>query len=421
MSEPVALEYESNNQPAPPKGALFIIFLIVFIDLLGFGLIIPLLPFYAITYGATPLQVELLFSVYSICQFVAAPILGLISDRVGRRPVLVVSQMGSIVGYILLGWATQHPWANPLLGLGMIYLSRVIDGLSGGNISTAAAYISDVTGPENRAKGMGLIGAAFGLGFVFGPGLGGILGHVHVSLPAYAAAMLSAVAAMLTFARLRESRVHRPAEAEAWLHPRNFLPVLRRPVLLQLLLIWFVSMAAYTMMDASAAMFLKDIFGYGPLHVGLYFAFIGVIIAMVQGGLIGRLNRKAGEWVLCSLGVLLVSIGAFGTLATAWEPALWLLLLGGVITASGRSLQQPTISSLVSKNSDRDEQGVTMGLFQGLGSLARAFGPFIGGLAYGHTGAVHPIRPYLGASALLLICAGWTWMVKMRAKDGKPQ
>ncbi|HEY7089593.1 MAG TPA: MFS transporter [Tepidisphaeraceae bacterium] len=419
MSEPqpVAVNDESAAVSAPPKGALLTIFLIVFIDLLGFGLIIPLLPFYALKYSASPFEVEMLQSVYSFCQFLASPILGLISDRVGRRPVLILSQIGSVAGYLLLGWATQHPWATPATGLMMIYVSRLIDGLSGGNISTAAAYISDVTGPENRAKGMGLIGAAFGLGFIFGPAAGGMLGHINPSVPAYAAAFLSAGAALMTSLKLRESLVHRPAESEVWLHPKAFAPILRRPVLLQLMLIWFACMAAYTMMDASAAMFLNDIFGFGPLQVGLYFAFVGCIIALVQGGLIGRVTKKVGEWIPASLGVLLVSIGAFGTLATAWKPAIWLLGLGGIITAAGRSLQQPTMSSLVSKHAERHEQGVTMGLFQGMGSLARGFGPFIGGLAYGHAGASHPIRPYLGASAILFLAGIWTWTVKSGARE----
>jgi MFS family permease len=423
MSDPIVAEgapAPSPDEPvAPaPKGAVFTIFLIVAIDLLGLGLIIPLLPFYARKLEATPLQVELLFSIYSICQFVAAPVLGLMSDRFGRRPVLIISQIGSVAGYCLLGWATNHQWENATLGLAMIYVSRLIDGLSGGNISTAQAYIADVTSPENRAKGMGLLGAAFGLGFAFGPAIGGALGHFQKSLPAYAAALLSAIAAIMTYLRLKESRVHRPVDAESWLHPSRFLPILKKPVLLQLLLIWFVSMAAYMMMDASAAMFLEDVFGFKELQVGLYFMFIGIIIALVQGGFLRRLKGgHAMEWMLCALGVGLVAIGAFGTLATAWMPAIWLLALGGIITATGRSLQQPTISSLVSKHASRDEQGATMGLFQGLGSLARAFGPVVGGIAYGATRSVQPIRPYLTASAILIVASGWTWVVKRGAHE----
>ncbi|HVT89102.1 MAG TPA: MFS transporter [Tepidisphaeraceae bacterium] len=417
MSGPTALDDIQTDPPAAPKGAVFTIFLIVAIDLLGVGLIIPLLPFYAKHYDASPLQVELLFSVYSLCQFIAAPILGLISDRFGRRPVLILSQIGSVLGYILLGWATDYPWANPMLGLTMIYISRVIDGLSGGNISTAQAYIADVTTSENRARSMGLLGAAFGLGFAFGPAIGGALGHFDPSWPAYTAAAFSAVAAILTFVKLKESRIHRPAEAEAWLHPGNFVPILKKPVLLQLLLIWFVSMAAYMMMDASAAMFLNDVFGFKELQVGLYFMFIGIIIAIVQGGVIRKLDRKYSEWSLAAIGVLCVSIGAFSTLTTAWKPLLWLLGLGGIVHAGGRSLQQPTISSLVSKHAGKDEQGATMGLFQGLGSLARTIGPVIGGIAYQGASKVEPTRPYITASVLLLGTTIWTWGVKRMARE----
>jgi MFS family permease len=227
----------------------------------------------------------------------------------------------------------------------------------------------------------------------------------------------------MTYLRLKESRVHVKVESENWLHPSRFMPILRQPILMQLMLIWFCSMMAYTMMDASAAMFLNDVFGYTPLKVGLYFMFVGVIIALVQGGLIGRLTKRFSEWALAAVGVFLVSIGAFGTLATNWTPALWLLLLGGMMLAAGRSLQQPTISSLVTKHADRDRQGLTMGLFQGLGSLARGFGPVIGGLLYGVADHKHPIRPYLGASAILFCVAAWTWMLRsaaMRANEPQP-
>src|SRR4051812_13099782 len=206
----------------PPKGALPIIFLIVLADLLGFGVIIPLLPFYARAFHASDFQVGLLFSVYSVCQLIASPVLGLISDRFGRRPVLIASQVGSVIGFILLGVATYGTWAGPALGMTLVYLSRVIDGFSGGNVSTAQAYISDVTTAQNRAKGMGMLGAAFGIGFSCGPALGGLLGHYDVSYPAFAAAGFSGLAALQTYFRLPESRVHKETEAEMWLHPSRF-------------------------------------------------------------------------------------------------------------------------------------------------------------------------------------------------------
>src|SRR4051812_27557091 len=234
-----------------PKGALFSIFLIVLVDFLGFGLIIPLLPFYVPDYENNPMKVTLIFSIFSICQFVGAPILGALSDRHGRRPVLILSQLGSAAGYVLLGVAsTDRVGWTPEVRLGLGYLSRIIDGFTGGNVSTAQAYISDVTTAETRSKGMGLIGAGFGIGFCLGPFLGGVLGGWNPTWPAYAAALLAAGAAFQTWARLPESPVHKAsADAEMWLHPRVFLPALKRPVVAQLLVIGFVSMAAFVMME----------------------------------------------------------------------------------------------------------------------------------------------------------------------------
>src|SRR6185312_14150439 len=200
MAEPAPLEYQSPPPPPPepPKGALAVIFFIVLMDLLGFGIIIPLLPFYVPDFERHPMQVTALFAVYSICQFIGAPILGLISDRFGRRPVLALSQAGSAIGYILLAIAAFN-WANPMTRLLIVYASRVIDGFTGGNISTAQAYVSDVTTPANRAKGMGMLGAAFGVGFSMGPAVGGLLSYYGTqwvgrdfgsSLPAWVAAAL---------------------------------------------------------------------------------------------------------------------------------------------------------------------------------------------------------------------------------------
>src|SRR4051812_24090044 len=211
MSEAVPSDYQA---PEPPKGALSAIFMIVFVDLLGFGIIIPLLPRYVPNFTENPVKVTMLFSVFSVFQFVGAPVLGAISDRYGRRPVLIVSQIGSAAGYLLLALAAQLHF-SPDVTLGLVYLSRIIDGFTGGNISTAQAYVSDVTTPQNRAKGMGMLGAAFGIGFTAGPFLGGMLGLKA----AYVAAALSATAALLSYLRLPESRTHKPTEAEVWLHP----------------------------------------------------------------------------------------------------------------------------------------------------------------------------------------------------------
>jgi DHA1 family tetracycline resistance protein-like MFS transporter len=395
------------------RSPLGIIFLIVFMDLLGFGVIIPLLPFYIPNQQSHSLQVGLLFSIYSICQFAAAPILGAISDRKGRRPVLIVSQIGSVIGFVLLGWVSLQSWRMTGFGLALIYVSRIIDGLSGGNISTAQAYISDVTTPENRAKGMGVLGAAFGIGFATGPAIGGILGKYNVAYPAFAAAMFSTGAALLTWWKLPESREHKPVEAEVWLHPSRFKVVFHRPVLVQLLMITFISMCAFVMMEATIALFLsrQDTFRWGVDKVGWFFALAGLVIAVVQGGLIGRLTKLFGEWPLAIAGPLLVAVGMTLFSTTAYHPMVLVLLLGCAINAGGRSLQHPSMSSLISKNSDRESQGVVFGMYHGLSSLARVVGPIIAGIAY----KFHATGAFVVSGAIVLVAAIWTALVRTTA------
>lgn len=404
MSEPATIE--ETGKPEPPahlKGAMAAIFLIVLSDLMGFGLIIPLLPFYAKAYAASDFQVGLLFSVYSGCQLLASPLLGLMSDRFGRRPVLLLSQIGSVIGFVLLGVAT-HSQLSPAVGLMLVYISRVIDGFSGGNISTAQAYISDVTTKENRAKGMGMLGAAFGIGFSIGPAVGGLLGHYNVSYPAFAAAALSGTAALMTYFRLPESKHHETSESELWLHPSKFLPILRNSPLVQMLLIFFFSMMAFVMLEACFALFLKEAFGYGPRQVGAFFGFVGVIIIIVQGGLIGRLTKRFGEWPLVIIGPLLVSLAMALYVEAGWRPLLWILLIAGFFNAAGRSLQTPTLSALISHIADPKQQGTVFGLFHMLGSLARVIGPIIAMSVFTR----HHTAPFIVAGAITLAAALWT-------------
>jgi len=424
MSDPKPLDDAAPTEP--PKGSLAIIFLIVFTDLMGFGVIIPLLPFYAREFAASNVQVTLLFSVYSVCQLVASPVLGMLSDRYGRRPILVLSQAGSAVGYVVLAMATVGQWERPEVGLALVFLSRVIDGISGGNISTAQAYISDVTTPANRAKGMGLLGAAFGIGFAVGPALGGLLGHFDVSYPAYAAAIFCSVAALLTYFKLPESRWLRTGgvkpkgekyesavEAKMWFHPAQFKPVLENAALVQLQCIWFLSMSAFVMLEAVFAIYLADRFGYGPVQVGWFFAYVGLVITIVQGGLIGRLTKVFGEWPLTIVGPLLVTVAMFGYAQldrnVAWVGVAFLLLCG-TLNAAGRSLQTPTLSSLVSKFAPQQLQGVTFGLYHGLGSLARVVGPVAAGYLYER----HHTAPFMVAGIITLVVAAWTVGLKFQ-------
>lgn len=402
----------------PPKGALLTIFLIVFTDLMGFGIIIPLLPLYAKQYNASPLDIGLLFSVYSACQFVASPILGVLSDRFGRRPVLVFSQLGSSLGYLLLGVVMNLHWVHTEYALLLIYCSRFIDGTTGGNISTAQAYISDVTTKENRARGMGVLGAAFGVGFAMGPALGALLVTIHPALPGYFAAAMSFAAMMQTYLRLKEGRVHKPSEAGGWLHPSRFAPIFREGRLVQLLLIAFISMAAFVMMESMIALFLSDgrTFNFKDWQVGLYYAYIGFMIAAVQGGLIGRLTKLAGEWVLAIIGPLVVSAAMLLIALAGIKPLLIIVLVGGALNAIGRSLQTPTLYALISHTSDPSEQGLVFGLNQGLGSIARVIGPVIAATAY----RVHISGPFVVASVIIFIACLWTIGLRAQTPDVQP-
>jgi MFS transporter, DHA1 family, tetracycline resistance protein len=415
MSEPVPPEAEQLGAIEPPKGALGIVFLIVFLDLMGFGIIIPLLPFYVKEPAANPFKVTLLFSAYSICQFIGAPILGAVSDRKGRKPVLALSQLGSALGYALLGIATQRQFGfSPVMALTLIYASRVIDGFTGGNISTAQAYISDITSPEKRSRAMAIIGAAFGIGFSAGPFLGGVLGKVNVSLPAYVAGAFSLFAAIVTAMRLKESRVHKPVDVEAWLHPSQFKPVLRKPIVMHLLMISFVTMGAFVMMEATIGIFLNEHFGYKQDKVGWFFGYIGIIILIVQGGILRRMAKGRYDWSMASLGPLLVALGMGVYCVLAYHRSLGILLVAGALTAIGRSFQGPTLSSLLARYSGREEQGVTFGMYNGLSSLARVIGPLI-------AGAVYPLLKNAGpfATAAVIALAGAVWTIAVKGKTAR--
>jgi MFS family permease len=263
---------------------------------------------------------------------------------------------------------------------------------------------------------MGMLGAAFGIGFTLGPGMGGVLGHFHPSIPAYAAGLFSLVAAVLTWMYLPETRAHKPVEAEAWLHPKVFLPVFKRPVLAQLLLIAAVSMTAFVMMESTIAIYLarEDTFRWDRLGVGLYLSLLGIVIATVQGGLIKRLTVRFGEWALTETGPLLVATGMALFVYVAYRPALWVLLPAGIINAVGRSIQSPTLYGLVSKASERDEQGVVFGLLQGLSSIGRIVGPVIAGVAYEY----HETAPYWISAIIMLGVLVWTLGVHAQAKRG---
>ena len=355
------------------RSPLLVIFVTVFIDLVGFGIVIPVLPYYAegTRFGATPREVGLLFASYSVMQLIFSPVLGRLSDKYGRRPILIISLLGTCLGFLILGFATT---------LLMLFVGRIIDGISGGNISTAQAYIADVTTKENRAKGMGLIGAAFGLGFVFGPAIGGILSRWGTNVPFLFAGGLAFANVILLYFTLPETvtRDH-PARVSAasgrgW---KQVIEALRQPQLAFVLAIYFLSIVAFSIMTAVFALFMMFRLGYDPWHSGWIFAFVGIISAVVQGGLIGRLVKRFGEPTLVIVGGLLFTVSLFASPFVG--PAIGLLgiLSVGALSSIGNALSAPSLTSLASKSASAGEQGSVLGVMQSVASLARAVGPTV--------------------------------------------
>jgi len=364
---------ETRNSKFSRRSPLLVIFITVFIDLVGFGIVIPVLPYYAegTRFGATPRGVGLLFASYSVMQLIFSPVLGRLSDKHGRRPVLLISLLGTSLGFFVMGFATT---------LWMLFLGRIIDGISGGNISTAQAYIADVTTPENRAKGMGLIGAAFGLGFVFGPAIGGVMSRWGVHVPFIFAGGLAFANAVLLYFTLPETvTADHPARASAaqgrgW---TQLINALKNPRLRLVLTIYFLSIVAFSILTAVFTLFMVFRLGYDAFHSGWIFAFVGIISAFIQGGLIGKLVKRFGEPKLVVAGTLMFTGSLF--FIPFIGPAMGLLgiLATGAINSVGNALNAPSLASLASKSATAAEQGVVLGVTQSVASLARAVGPSI--------------------------------------------
>ena len=376
-----------------------VLFLIVFIDLVGFGLIIPLLPFYAERFGASPQLVTILMAVYSLMAMLAAPLWGRLSDRVGRRPVLMASMLAAALAYLWLGLARA---------LWMLFAARAFGGACAGNIAAAQAYIADVTPPERRARGMGMIGAAFGLGFIIGPALGGLvagndLATADLKTPGLIAAGLSLIAFLGVVLLLPESR---PASARD--RPsRGRFALLRnafgRPVLARLLVVFFLVILAFAGMESTFALWAMRQFGWGPAQVGYSLTLVGLLSAIMQGGLIGMLTRRFGEERLLLSGLALIALGLL-VLPLAHHVAPLLVALAAL--ALGMGMMQPSLNSLISRRAGAEEQGEVMGVAQSIGSLSRVLGPIIAGALFEAFGRNSPFLwgALLAAAALLI---GW--------------
>ncbi|MBI1748946.1 MAG: MFS transporter [Acidobacteria bacterium] len=364
------------------KSPLAIVFLVIFIDLLGFGILMPLLPLYADYFHAPHSVVGYLVSTYSLMQFFFSPVLGGISDRVGRRPIILVSLLGSALSYTVFGLADS---------LWLLFTSRIVAGICGASVSTAQAYIADTTKPEERAKGMGLIGAAFGLGFVFGPAIGGMLARYGQSAPPFFAAALSGVAFLLALGFLPESRRSEQSSIDPLLRTSpgllNLIKGVRHPTIGQLFVVFFLLTFAFSNFETMFSLFCKNRFRFTASQVGYTFAYFGLLSAVVQGGLIRRISKRVGEPRLLMAGSLLMLIAFLMIPATSRVPGL-LMVLG--VLSCGYGLDNPSITSLISRCSRKDEQGKVLGVAQSFSSMGRILGPAWSGLAAQHFGLTSP-------------------------------
>jgi multidrug resistance protein len=351
------------------RAQLGIIFLTILIDMIGFGIVIPVLPIYAETFHATPLQNGLLVAIFSFAQFLAAPLWGQISDRVGRKPVLFISILGTAAGFLMMGLAGS---------LAMLFLARLVDGAAGGNIGTAQAYVADISTREERAKAMGLIGAAFGLGFVFGPAIGGLVGKLFgLHAPFLLAAGMALVNAILVLVILPESL---PKERRGGQVRESIFAVFQHSngrVYATVTATYFCLITGFSMMTMVFALFLLHRFDLDELHTGGMLAMVGLVGAIIQGGLIGRLVKRFGEARLATGGAVVLSIGLF---ALPLASGMMSLVIACIAVAIGNSLLMPTLTGIASRSVDQNWQGRALGLLQSAGSLARWIGPALAGL-----------------------------------------
>jgi len=366
---------------APARRGLAVLFAVVILDLVGFGVVMPVLPFWAQEFGASAVAFGLLQSSYAAAQFVCAPLWGRLSDRVGRRPVLLGTIAGTALAMLATGLAPSLAW---------LFAARCVAGAFAANISVASAYITDVTGPEERTRFMGLLGASFGIGFVLGPAIGGFLAPYGHAVPMFFTAGLSALNWVFAAAQLVE-----PARHEAPARGARRLALLRDPVLRAVVLANLAFSVAVTQLETLFAYFMKDRFGWDARGVAWILVAMALVMGGIQGGGMKALSARFAERQLVVAGVIVLALGFAGVPSSA-TIAVLLVALG--LAAAGRAIAQPALLSLASQAARPEERGVALGVFQSSASLARVFGPTLGGALYG----VALPYPFWFASALLV-------------------
>lgn len=365
-----------------------IIFLIVFVDLLGFGTMIPMLPFFGRHFGADSLQIGLLMFAYSGMQIVMSPLWGQLSDRIGRRPVLLLTMSGQAAAFIWAGFAPSYE---------SLLISRLFAGIFAANISTANAYMADISKSEDRAKSMGLIGAAFGLGFIFGPAIGGFLIPYGYEWPSFFSGGLGVFNLILAAILLQEPITNQIERSKN--RRRLSLQVYRESFknknVMTPMILFFLLTLAFVQLEVTFGLYVLDRFGLRERQAGFLFAGMGVIMAIVQGGLIGRTVKAFGELGTLRWGLPAIALGLFGLIISPTLP--WMCLSLAVMSV-GYSLSNPCLSALTSRNAPNDRQGSVLGMYQSMGSLARVLGPLAGGLLYRYS----QVGAFIGSVVLVL-------------------
>lgn len=414
------------------KPSLLVIFLTVFIDLIGFGIVLPLLPQYGEVYGSSGWEIGLLMAAYSLMQFLFAPAWGRLSDRIGRRPVLLVSTAGAVASYLLFAWATTFTGATALW---LIILSRALAGIAGANITVAQAYIADITPPEQRSKRMGLIGMAFGLGFIFGPPIGGFsFKYIGDKGPGIVAAILCAANFILAFIILAESWTP-TKHADAARRPRlaQFTHTLAQPTIGLLVIIFFLATFCFTTFELTLGLVIAENFKLGfktteaISTASTLFMYCGIIGAFVQGGPIGKLVKSMGERKLITISLFLTAVSlapipflhgegklSWSILFSAQGGNWWLLLLVLAVLSIGSGLTRPPLFGLLSVLTPADQQGATIGIAQSAGSLARIFGPLFAGAFF----KAHAAIPYVSCAVIAFVTGLIAWQRLMKEKSG---